>query len=101
MSSSQCLNPGFSGHPKCIKAVHLSLISHIFNVLKVVNLFEKVPQESIDVFVRRLLIQPTKGAVKLRTHVAKCAENLLRLQQTFNANTNVLNFVIPDPVLPA
>jgi hypothetical protein len=69
--------------------------------VQVVNLFEKVPQESIDVFVRRLLIQPTKGAVKLRTHVAKCAENLLRLQQTFNANTNVLNFVIPDPVLPA
>ena len=63
-------------------------------------MFEKKPQESIDVFVEKLLIQPTTGAMKLHTHVVKCAENLLRLLLTFNANTNVLNFVIPDPVLP-
>jgi len=68
--------------------------------VQVVNLFEKKPQESIDVFVEKLLIQPTTGAMKLHTHVVKCAENLLRLLLTFNANTNVLNFVIPDPVLP-
>ena len=66
---------------------------------QVVNLYEKIPLMNTDVSAVKLWIQLMKEAVKLRIRVEKFAEKSSKLQPMFNASTNVLNFVILDPVL--
>ena len=66
---------------------------------QVVNLYEKIPHKNTDVSAIKLWIQLMKEAVKLRIRVEKFAEKSSKLQPMFNASTNVLNFVILDPVL--
>ena len=66
---------------------------------QVVNLYEKIPHMNTDVSAVKLWIQLMKEAVKLRIRVEKFAEKSSKLLPMFNASTNVLNFVILDPVL--